>query len=79
MLKVVEEAKTILLSERDEFEHPIWASKSQFLENYPFLGEYPVLKDDEKYVDLMALVVLDDFPVEVCRSKRLALTYKTPR
>jgi hypothetical protein len=68
MLELAEQAKFILSSETDRVDHYMWYSKSMFLNNYPYLGHDPDWRDDEKDIDLMALVVLDDFPAEVCHA-----------
>jgi hypothetical protein len=64
MLELAEEAKSILSSETEQLDHPIWRSKTMFLENVPFFSNDQPWTDDES-VDLMALVVLDDLPAEV--------------
>lgn len=65
MLEFAEEAKSILSSETEELEHPIWSSKTMFLENNVRFASQDQLWSDDESMDLMALVVLDDFPAEV--------------
>lgn len=65
MLKLAEEAKSILSSETEQLDHPIWTSKTMFLENVPYFSPGQYWGGDDNSVDLMALVVLDNFPAEV--------------
>lgn len=65
MLEFAEEAKSILSSETEELDHPIWSSKTMFLENNVRFASENRLWSDDQSADLMALVVLDDFPAEV--------------
>ena len=65
MLEFAEEAKSILSSETEELDHPIWNSKTMFLENNVRFASQDQLWSDDESMDLMALVVLDDFPAEV--------------
>ena len=65
MLEVAEEAKSILSSETEELDHPIWSSKTMFLANNVRFASKDQLWSDDESADLMALVVLDDFPAEV--------------
>lgn len=50
MLGVAEEAKFILSSETDRVDHPVWYSKSMFLNNYPYLGHDQDWRDDDREV-----------------------------
>jgi hypothetical protein len=70
MLELAKEAKHILSSETELLEprehiSSFWSSKIEFLENNPFFSHDQAWQDDEQRIDLMALVVLDDFPAEV--------------
>ncbi|GAB7322014.1 hypothetical protein MBLNU13_g03068t1 [Cladosporium sp. NU13] len=64
MLELAEEAKSILYSETEELDHPIWSSKTTFLENNVRFASQDQLWSYDGSMDLMALVVLDDFPAE---------------
>lgn len=65
MLEAAEEAKSILSSETELLDHPMWSSKTMFLDSNPYFSRDELWRDDEREVDLMALVVLDDYPAEV--------------
>ena len=68
MLKVAVEAPAIRASETDDLENSSWPSKTAFFGNFPaFSDDGRPWKDDDQNMDLMALVVLNDFPAEVCR------------
>jgi hypothetical protein len=72
------EARSILSSETDSIEHPYWNSKTEFLESNPIFGEDRHMDDDDKNIDLMALVVLDEFPIEVRRLVEVKVLYLRP-
>lgn len=78
MLKTAAEAESILASDTDSIDHPFWTSKTEFLEDYPVFGEDQHMEDDDKEIDLMALVVLDDFPVEVSTPRNLDTRARAP-
>jgi hypothetical protein len=61
MLKLAEEAKTILSSDTAS---P--SSKDRFKKSFPWFHEDRHWSDDDIATDLMALAVLDDFSAEVC-------------
>ena len=67
MLKVAAEAPAILASQTDRLENSFWPSKTVFFQDYPaFSNDGRSWKGDDQNIDLMALVVVDDFPAEVC-------------
>jgi len=66
MLKVAAEAPAILASKTDSLENSSWPSKTVFFQDYPaFIDDGRPWKDDDRNIDVMALVVIDDFPAEV--------------
>lgn len=71
MLKVAAEAPAFRASETDDVENCSWPSKHAFFGNFPaFSDDGRPWEDDDQFIDVMALVVLDDFPAELCRPKR---------
>lgn len=69
MLEIAADAHAILSSNTDQIDHSFWSSKTQFLENYPCFSKDLSWNDDDQDVDLMALVVLDEFSPEVCTTQ----------
>jgi hypothetical protein len=66
MLNVAAEASNVRASQTDDLENSSWPSKTAFFGNFPaFSDDGRPWKDDDQNKDLMALVVLDDFPAEV--------------
>jgi hypothetical protein len=79
MSRVAAEAPTILASETDHIQNSIWPYKSAFLRDYPtFSNDGRPWKVDDQNIDLMALIVVDDFPVEVCTSHGLDFHFQKP-
>ena len=76
MLELAAEANSILSSETEELDHPIWSSKTMFLQNVPYFNRGQYWGGDDESVDLMALVVLDDFPAEVWRAEVLGVHFQ---
>ena len=72
MLKAAAEAPAVRASQTDKLENSSWTSKTAFFSNFPaFSDDGRPWKDDDQEMDLMALVVLDDFPSEVCMPCKL--------
>lgn len=67
MLENTAKAPAILASETDHVEDSFWYSKAGFLRDHPYFGAGRPWKEDDQNIDLMALVVLDDFSAEVRR------------
>ncbi|KAM0709727.1 hypothetical protein Q7P35_003767 [Cladosporium inversicolor] len=72
MLKAAAEAPAVRASQTDKPENSSWTSKTAFFSNFPaFSDDGRPWKDDDQVMDLMALVVVDDFPAEACTPCRL--------
>lgn len=72
MLKAAADAPAVRASQTEYLENSPWSTKTAFFENFPaFSDDGRPWNDDDQLLDLMALVVLDEFPIEVCRPDKL--------